>query len=260
MVSNPNVVYFGWIPTLTHEVIASKEIKEGKTFSRVFSDLKLNQEANIELKKLDEKGFLELFEVSIPEVCGIKVECKVRPSGLTSFSFSFFLPKDPKIDPIFKKKLVISLFDFIRDLYHEHVHHEKKDDAILKPIEAKTEDEAIEKILKQYWDKVIYYHKDIGTKKGVLRFFHTRKRINFLASGLGELVYAQSFVSLHKDNIKNWEEKAECFLRAFTSLGILKDRLGWNIMFAISIIVGILTLLSSLGILPVIVKFLISLL
>lgn len=253
MVLDPNVTYYGWIPILTPNVIASNKLKEGDVFVRVLEFCR--KKVNIKVNKLDKNGFLSSFEVVIPEKQRklINVECNIKLSGLTSFSFFFYKKPQTQFNEItkyFKNKLVINLFDSIRDLYHEHVHHEKKDDAILKPVEAKAEDEAIEGILNQYLNKVIYYHKDTGSKKGniLIRFLDTRKRINFLASGMGELVYAQSFVSLHKDKIKNWEENIKCFLRAFESLKILRSKLEWGIMFALSLIVGILTISSIFGV------------
>lgn len=253
------VVYFGWIPILSYNIRPeNRNISEDK-FTRVFSDLDLKQKINIQVTDFDKKGFLSKFVVAIPkrnsalESLTIEVNCKIRESGLVSFNFTtvpFNLGiEDEELREIFQSNLKVNLFDVIRDIYHKHIHHKKDSDAILSPVKAKDEKEAAEKILEQYSDKIFHYHRlieKIGMVNFVTRFCDTKKRLDLLTSALGEFIYAQSFILLHKNLIQNPDEKREHFLKAFESINVLKDKLSWDIMFFISIVILYLTFIATI--------------
>jgi len=142
--------YYCWIPILTHELRPQDcQCQPIKPIEKILSDTDPSQKAIANNFKWDERGFVSGFLVSAPEKYFIQATCKIQKSGLASFSFNF----DPKIKPeeyeIIKKGIAIYVFDNIRDIYHDHVHHDKIDDATLLPVEAVDDHDAINKILNQ---------------------------------------------------------------------------------------------------------------
>ena len=172
--------YYGWIPILSHTLNSEDRNIKDNNFLKVFSDTDPSQEVAIELKEFDESGFISEFEGAIPEKCFIDVSCEIKETGLVSFSFS----SDPPIEGNREiNHLAASIFDIIRDVYHEHVHHEKITDILLKPVESKEEREAVKKILRQYSTKIFTYHEDKGRKlRWWEKFCESRKRIDLLNS------------------------------------------------------------------------------
>lgn len=172
-----------------------------------------------------------------------------KNDGLDSEKFKFYSEKI--YFPIF-------VFDIIRDVYHEHVHHARNDDCKLKPVSAKNEKEALYKILLQYQAKIFYYHSDLQPVKNILsiphtKYFEQRKRIALLETALGELIYAKSFIALHKAELETSEFKThiieDSFDRAYESISILREKLTWQTMYVISmasIIIAILAAIASI--------------
>ncbi|MBU0566564.1 hypothetical protein KJ693_06810 [bacterium] len=70
---------------------------------------------------------------------------------------------------------------------------------------------------------------------------------------MGEFIYAQSFIDLHKNSIDNSKDITKTFQQASDSINILKEKFSWTLMFVIAALVGTLTAITALPIiLPII--------
>jgi len=99
---------------------------------------------------------------------------------------------------------LLCIYISIRDFYHSHTHHTKHDDILLKPIRADSKRKAVEKILIQYEEKIIYYHKIIKEDLGQDSEFEQAR--DLITKAEGEMTYASAFTRLLKDCIEDSEK------------------------------------------------------
>ncbi|MCX7946860.1 MAG: hypothetical protein N2557_07860 [Hydrogenophilus sp.] len=113
------------------------------------------------------------------------------------------------------ENLISATYRFIRDLYHDHIHH--SGDQPLWVIRARDEGEAVEKILMQYRQKVKEYHKQA---KDLIKTKNFNQAIDTLFSAMGEMQYASSFITLFFDG------KRKAFLLSVFKNGISHSDIG----------------------------------
>ncbi len=237
--------YYCWIPILTHTLNPASRDHIEDNFRIKISDTDTNQEVVVsDLKWTSNVGYLSSFSIGIPEECFIKVDCNIQRTGLVSFTFDtdITIPNSYMEDNI-----AVNIFNLVRDIYHDHVHHDKADDATLSPVEANDDKEAIEKILAQYSEKITNHHKAVrSTFKFHLwrRIISLRRRMIAYESALGEFIYAQSLIDLHQSVIDNHDNIKESFKKAYDSISILKEKSSWTLMWTITVGIVILTIIS----------------
>lgn len=252
-------IWYGWIPILSHELVAENRSAETEAnYKKKTSDTDTSQEVNVSLNFAD-NHFLSSVQIDIPEIGTVNAKCKIRETGLINFEFSEIkFSKNEIVNNIFNNtSLPVLIFDIIRDVYHDHVHHEHHDDCKLKPVSSSSDNDAVTKILSQYQNKIFYYHKDSHSIKNYYyipcsRYFKMKRRVYFLETARGEFTYAKAFIELHKSHLKS-EKKYESetlkyfFDQAYNSVSILKEKLTWQIMYFISILAIIITALSLIS-------------
>ncbi len=117
------------------------------------------------------------------------------------------------------------VFGVVRDVYHEHVYAASTDFA-LYPAKAKNWSEAAQHILGQYRQKIIDYHRAarLSLSKAETSLFHRRgdafDQAELIASGQGEMLYAQAFVR----HFGLGDDALEGMKRAQRSLGVLAEQ------------------------------------
>ena len=143
-------------------------------------------------------------------------------------------PED-EVDIIFrelKEKISNTVYYAIKNFYHNHTHHNKDHDFILKPVKAIDKQEALDKINNMYLQKATYNLTELS------KFIHTKKIKRFLKSiwstnwaqqivmyGIGEMAYAKTiipknslkwekFISVYK-NISNFINSTHTFYNAW---------------------------------------------
>lgn len=201
----------------------SKEIK----YFEFYKNFKDTQEENSKVVIFVDNKY-KIIRVIIfnkkQEVAAIAT-CEIDNNGLVKISFSY-QPKQGlnkiELEKI-EKNIAIQVYIIIRDIYHQHTHHEYgKDhsDILLPPVQAKNDKEAIKKINDKYQEKIITYHEKLHE---ILKdptqipygFFDEIKHAK------GEMTYAISFIKLFKDKIKHYEKYHFSYLNGIRALDIL---------------------------------------
>lgn len=141
-------------------------------------------------------------------------------NGLTNFSI------DLKSDRYDEEDVGSVFFRIIRDIYHGHTHH-KHQDLLLKPIKAKNENEAIDKLINLYLYKIVQYHKEIKIRvdTAFIKYFSIvtfKDSEDVIAQAMGEMTYAESLVNLLKEKDARYLNRFET---AKKSLEILHTRI-----------------------------------
>ncbi|CAD7776855.1 MAG: hypothetical protein KBONHNOK_00965 [Candidatus Methanoperedenaceae archaeon GB50] len=242
-------VYWGWIPILTKKVHfeyleqraqcewGSISSEEKELISKILSyspegyrryyeddkDAKENKKFKIivcirkhkinHVFAFDSKGEIKAHAVCLIHDDGI-VEIKVIDVKLPD------QPTDRQVQNI-RERVAIHIYISIRDFYHSHTHHAKHDDMLLKPVQADNKKEAAEKILTQYEEKIIFYHKQIKEDIGPDKSFEDAR--DLITKAEGEMIYASAFTRLLKDSIDDFELYLSVFSNAISSIKILAE-------------------------------------
>lgn len=127
--------WYGWIPILSGKLLLPEEEDVEDRAKRLQKEINEGEEYEYKIK----------YKYEGPDSCRIELEtekeklqvkCKLENNGLC------------KITPIDEKpsnESVLVIYQFVRDLYHKHIHHSS--DIPLRSIEANNENNAIEGIL-----------------------------------------------------------------------------------------------------------------
>ncbi|RZN16458.1 MAG: hypothetical protein EF812_00045 [Methanosarcinales archaeon] len=145
-------------------------------------------------------------------------KCTIHDDGLVKIELDHkTVPVGEKIQPEVAKRVYIS----IRDAYHSHTHHTKYEDILLKPVLAANKDEAVERLLDQYDEKIIHYHKVI--KPDIESYKDFDEARNLIGRAKGEMTYAVSFTRLFKRYINDFELYISVFSNSFQSITTLAE-------------------------------------
>lgn len=199
--------WYGWIPILSGKLFLEKEEDIEKRARKLQEEIKDQYDYDIEythesrdkweLTLRTERGGEFQFEVKLKDNGLIRIE----PTG-----------GDPPYD------VVLTIYRFIRDVYHEHIHH--SGDLLLLPVEASTENDAVEGILDQYRRKVVFYHR-IAKDLIDLRRYDDAKEL--ILAGRGEMQYAKAFITLFTTGQRK-EDLIRIFENSDTSLEVLMEK------------------------------------
>lgn len=161
------------------------------------------------------------------------MDCKLENDGLCKITP---ITGNPSYDNI------SVIYQFFRDLYHKHIPH--SGDIPLPPVEANNENDAIERILDQYRQKVRDYHSEA---KDFIDLGRLDEANDIISSGRGEMQYAKSFVNLFFVG-KHKELLTRVFENSDRSFEVLLQRVAWRLsarerMYHLLVMVGTLILI-----------------
>lgn len=239
---NESNVYYAWIPILTNDLNFNcfiKELKregdkitedEARTFDKKLlktNGLYYNRDSHEDVGQKRFRAVISINDNSILDHILIldktgnleaHAVCDIDRKGLVTLKVEY-----PAERYAWKEHEMIEQFYIItRDLYHCHTHHKAHEDLLLKPVIAKSKKDAIEKILNQYDEKIIKYHKRIRLSIPHEKFDFATKLI---VAAKGEMTYASHFVNLFKEDIENPEFRRFVFSNALQSIAILANEI-----------------------------------
>ncbi len=209
--------FWGWIPILTTKIHFEFLIKEmeGELISISDKDKKLI----CDILKADEiEGYYrEDFEDELGKtfkaiVCvhnykinhvfmrdkdGVikaHAKCSLHDDGIVEIKLALqTIPIREQLQP----KVARRVYMIIRDIYHTHTHHEKHHDKLLNVVITNNKREAVEKLLTQFDEKIIRYHKMIKHDIENPKFFETAKKL--ITRAKGEMIYALVLTKLFEE-------------------------------------------------------------
>ncbi len=256
--------FVAWIPILTPEINFKRRVDaflrknhlqfQGDviTYKREFDDEAKNREKDKKVKLYfnEKKSKIEKIDfenVSVAEIIDITKE------GIVFFKVISNV-KD-------KQKLAEQIFIVVKDVYHEHTHHHHEDDMLLRPVETeegkyKINDIVAKKILNQYTEKIIHYHKKLNEyidERQIMRASKMKGLLLLFKKSIGEMIYALHFISLVKPHISSelYDSHKKSYESALTSIRNLRDnfplhqnQLNIN-LFVLSILITVLGLIIS---------------
>ena len=236
------VIYWGWIPILTKKVHfeygiskmprESWEIASNKEKIEIYQILGTNrvecyrhwdyEDKNNEKFKIivcvQKYKINNIFAYDSEGVIKAHAKCTIHDDGLVEIELDHkTVHIGEKIQPKVAKRVYIS----IRDVYHSHTHHTKYEDILLKPVLAANEDEAVERLLDQYDEKIIHYHKVIKPDIESYKDFDEARKL--IARAKGEMTCAVSFARLFKRYINDFELCISVFSNSFQSITTLAE-------------------------------------
>jgi len=202
------VIYWGWIPILTKKVHfeygISKIPREGWEI------------ASDEEKK-------EIYQILGTDTVECYRHWDYEDENNEKFKIVVCI-RNYKINNFFayNRKGAIKAHDIsIRDVYHSHTHHTKYDDMLLKPVLAANKDGAVERLLTQYDEKIIHYHKVI--KPDIETYKDFDQAIKLTNKAKGEMIYAILFTRLFREYINDFELYLSVFSNSFQSITTLAE-------------------------------------
>lgn len=231
------ITYSGWIPILTDRLIPLSSKEENEIVEYLKKPINISDDLrNPELILVDNLQFKDDYLISFQiksqssALLSLTINCAIGKTGIVKFCIPNQNPEQQEGKRNKEERLAIKIFKIIREIYHEHIHHSKTE-AALRPVKTSYEDNALQDIIKQYDYKIIDYHDNgikIVDKAGIER------ALSHIEEGLGELVYAKSFLNLHKSHFRDrtkLDERIRSLDSVSKSLEILREKLSWNLMF-----------------------------
>jgi hypothetical protein len=249
-----DITCYGWIPNLTGNIFLMdpfknkskfksidqysdripvailgnyKSYKNIKVKDKIFSDNKndLNQEKNIIVYILDDKNPKKIIKwyVFIEDGAAFQLVYSVDiiefdEKGLIKFVAHEHVDGNPTITNEFLNQIYID----IRDIYHEHTHHDGDIDGdaadSLIPLSINNENDAaaIKEILLMFQKKIVTYHKKI---KQYINYADKSTYITVAVENIrqasGEYIYAQNFVAFYG---KRGEIQEDIYSKLFSNV------------------------------------------
>jgi hypothetical protein len=252
-----DLIYYGWIPNLSGNVFLLKvddllermgyvKKKEGVYSKRKrISDLEQDDDCNIVLEfpsKFESRNPENELVFSISEL-KTKAICRIKKNGFLSIDLIFADSFPIKADYI--PVLALTIYQEVKDIFHEHTHHNKEVDKLISPVKSRSEEEAIEDIIAQYQVKIIDYHlllKGHLLREGILGYLWrnlkkfvlvkygvipaTPPSIPFAAQAKGEMLYAIMFINLFLEKTNaDYEKYSFIFNNAYNSISALSNEI-----------------------------------
>ncbi|MBU0477917.1 hypothetical protein KKC91_05065 [bacterium] len=275
--ANDPICCYGWIPNLSGDIFLIKisellnrvgylSDSSGKYYkNKKISDIK-EEECKIILSfpsQFENKNEQNELAFLIQEL-NMKAICQIKKNGLILIKTNFIEPVQISEDDILDA--ISTIYQEVKDIFHEHTHHHKEMDKLLTLVETDNENIAIKEIITQYQQKIFNYHhflKDSLTESNLFRytlqivkgFFKKEKpltpsAIEYVAQAEGEMIYALMFINLFlKGTDPNYEKYDFIFQNTYNSIcGIrakithLLQHYSNKIMIYLTIILIILTL------------------
>jgi len=226
------VIYWGWIPILTKKVhfeygiskipregweIASDEEKKeiyqilGTDTVECYRHWDYEDENNEKFKIvvcIRNYKINNFFAYNRKGAIKAHAKCTIHDDGLVEIELDH-------------KAVARRVYISIRDVYHSHTHHTKYDDMLLKPVLAANKDGAVERLLTQYDEKIIHYHKVI--KPDIETYKDFDQAIKLTNKAKGEMIYAISFTRLFREYINDFELYLSVFSNSFQSITTLAE-------------------------------------
>lgn len=233
--SGKSKTFWGWVPILSSELLTVQDpVIRIERIRKDWADTERTKDCEYADFEFVDSGYLKSFKVSMPETGFMKIEIDILPTGLFSFHYSYDIcAKQDNLRWELDFLFPTIIYTIVRDIYHDHVHHERTYDAVLQVEEAKDIEDAMRKFRLQYENKIKAYHQDIKRVDQDGLLFNTTqilllrpmlKRLKLMNLAIGEFVYAKSFLQLHGLSCK-----AFAFDNATNSVRLLMDKQYWRI-------------------------------
>jgi hypothetical protein len=233
--------FWGWIPILTSKILYEYLIdelehtnfgpitKENKELIELilgtdeydYSVQEDSEDENSNIFKaiacLKDKKVEHLFFFDENDILKAHARCLICDNGIVRIELD---DKSAALSQGIKPTVAKRAYIIIRDIYHSHTHHEKYDDYLLQLVVADNQKEAIEKILGQYEEKIVMYHKTIRTD---LKYVDFDAAISLITLAKGEMKYASAFVGLQSTQNPYFECYNNIFSNSLSSISLLAD-------------------------------------
>jgi hypothetical protein len=160
----------------------------------------------------------------------------IQPRGLIQFESNESIFINIKGENAFINQVFIN----IRDLYHEHTHHDGDNTAVadsllLVSLDNDNVPQALDEILKNFQRKIIRYHKLI---KEALKVKHTKIAVetthSLIRQAKGEFIYAINFVNLYFFKSENHPLYINFFENAIRSIDTFYEETNTKYLFELT--------------------------
>jgi hypothetical protein len=257
-------ICIGWIPNLTGNIFLKNPFEDSR-----FSEIKhyrdiiplneygwANNDFNVYVKKKETKSFeqkdvlifiyfvkknisnepieIKIFEENKPrfkKICTIK-KIIVDKGGLIQFEAETNFEQDTYHDSSYEKWFIEYVFLDIRDLYHEHTHHDADPDVCELVYNTKTKKEGINEIIKNFQRKIIVYShvvKGIQRSKGA---DPSQGAMDTLKMCNAEFIHALNFLEYYKRDIRQeYKKYVQIFENAIRSCEATNAEINAKIQF-----------------------------
>lgn len=193
-----------------------------------------------------------------------KVVCEIERNGLVKLSATF----QEEGEANFYLGIVSAIYYEIRNIFHEHTHHDKEADRLLDVVRGENRDNAIATLVRQYERKIFDYHhylKEYLSQphfrtylkqcvKGIIQWFNWKSvqvkqpsPVECVAQAEGEMLYALLFVNLFKEDLDAYEKYHFVFRNAFDSFNGIRNKISeWLQDYANKLMIGLTIILVIL--------------
>ncbi|PKP60252.1 MAG: hypothetical protein CVT89_00255 [Candidatus Altiarchaeales archaeon HGW-Altiarchaeales-2] len=143
-----------------------------------------------DIEILDEKDIMALANISY------KKNNYDHVNGIIEINLMYLKANDNKRK---FEKVMTEVYVCVRDLYHQHTHHDESHELLLCVVNEENEEKNISKILDQYRKKIIKYHKTI--KEGIENHPDEKILLNDILLAKGEMRYAMRLIELTNQSV-----------------------------------------------------------
>ena len=206
------------------------------------SDKKTDSESHLFVYLLSSKDKLEeilVFQEDVDQK--LKLIIRIAISNLEEQGLISFESTDGTFYNIKRERAFINqVFINIRDLYHEHTHHDGDsatvaDSLLLLSLDNGDREKAKIDILQNCQRKIINYHKLI---KDALKVKHTRTAIETIHSLIrqakGEFIYATNFINLYFTDSEGRQSYISLFENSIRSIDTFYEEVNTNYTFLLT--------------------------
>jgi len=153
---------------------------------------------------------------------------KFDKKGFLSLNLESFICNPEEIPDKFLHEFMNQIFINLRDIYHEHTHHDgdndKTADSLITLSFSDSEEKGLLDLLRMYQEKIIEYHREI---KSLLKEERPPNYVSAASATIrlakGEFLYAKNLLLYYSDRIENSKLFLSIFDNAISSMGVFFD-------------------------------------
>ena len=236
-------IWYGWIPILSGKLFMLDADTIWEKGEKLSLDINDAHGVKVELRDVEDNK----LKISIKGQYTINTICALESGGLCRISvIDSNIPNDEM--QVREGAAVAMIYRFVRDIYHEHIYH--KNDQPLRLVYTSDKDFAIENIIDQYRNKIIYYHQEC---KNLTENHLYDELVTTGTAGLGEMRYGIAFANIFsKTDVIPIFENAYISLKGFMeqitsdTMANLSNDFKWLTSYA----TGLVVFFGLIGLLP----------